>query len=77
LLKLVNGSLLGTGTVVLASLAMSASLASDTQRAMTLATTPSVSKGEVVLAAQVSVGANHSQGTVVQAGQFRFAYRPI
>ena len=77
LMKLVNGGAIGTGTTVLGSVAMSASLASDTQRALTLATTPTVSKGYVVMAAQISIGGNNSNGTVVQAGQFRFAYRPI
>ena len=77
LMKLVQGSTDATGTVVLGSVALSATLASDTQRAMTLGTTPTVSKGYVVMAAQISVGGNHSVGTVTQAGQVRFTYRPI
>jgi len=77
LVKLVQGSTDATGTVVLGSVAMSATLASDTQRAMTLATTPTVSKGYVVMAAQISVGGNHSVGTVTAEGQTRFTFRPI
>ena len=77
LLKLVNGSTDATGTVVLGSVAMTASLGSNTQRAMTLAASPTVSKGYVVMAAQTSVGGNHSVGTVTAEGQTRFTYRPI
>ena len=77
LMKLVNGSTDATGTVVLGSVALSATLASNIQRAMTLASNPTVSQGYVVMAAQVSVGGNHSVGTVTQEGQVRFTYRPI
>ncbi len=81
-LKLINGGADATGTTVLASLSLTASLASNTQRAFTLVSnsslsTPVLAAGDVVYASQNTVGGAHSAGTVLVAGQFRFNYRPI
>ena len=73
-----NGGADGTGTTVLASINLTASLASNTTRALTLATTPTVSKGSIVCASiGATVGGAHASGTLVRAGQFHFTYRPI
>lgn len=81
-LKLINGGADATGTTVLASINLTASLASNTQRAFTVVSnasslTPSIAAGAVVYASQNTVGGAHSAGTVLVAGQFRFNYRPI
>ena len=76
-LQIINAGSSGTGTTALASLNLTASLGSNTQRAMTMAPTPSASTGEVIAASHLTVGGAHSAGTVLVAGNFRFAYRPI
>lgn len=75
--SLLCGSTDGTGTRVLASANLTASQASNTTRALTLASTPTVSQGQVVYGAYgATVGGTHA-GTVVRAGHFSFSYRPI
>jgi|SRR3972149_416492 len=76
-LTVINGGAAAAGTTVLASLNLTASLASNTQRAMTLATNPTLSAGECIYASQTTIGGNHSAGTVTRAGTFRWDYRPI
>lgn len=76
-LSLVNAGNTGTGTTVLASVALTATTASNSTRALTLASTPTVSQGQVVAASHATVGGNETNGTVLVAGQFRFTYRPI
>lgn len=71
-----NGSSDGTGTAVLGSLVLSASLASNTTRAFTLAATPTFSAGQVVYAAQAATGTNATH-TVLVAGRFHVNWRPI
>lgn len=81
-LSLIDGGADATGTASLASLALTATLASDTQRAFTLASSatqayPSIDAGDTVYASQVTVGGAHATGTVLVAGSFRFYYMPI
>lgn len=74
---LVCGSTDGTGTRVLASANLTASQASNTTRALTLATDPTVARGQSVYAQYgATVGGTHA-GTVVRAGHFSFSYRPL
>lgn len=81
-LSLINGGADATGTTVLGSVALTASLASNTTRGLTLVSnstyaTPTLAAGAVVYASQATVGGAHSAGTVLVAGQFGFFYRPI
>lgn len=76
-LLLYDGGADATGTASLASLSLTATLASDTQRAFTMAGTATVDQGDVVYASQLTVGGAHATGTVLVAGQYRFAYKPI
>lgn len=71
-----NGSSDGTGTTVLGSLVLSASLASNTTRAFTLATTPTFSAGQSIYAAQAATGTNATH-TVLVAGRFTVNWRPV
>ena len=71
-----NGSSDGTGTAVLGSLVLSATLASNTTRAFTLATTPTFSAGQAIYAAQAATGTNATH-TVLVAGRFTVNWRPI
>ena len=71
-----NGSTDGLGTAVLASLVLSASLASNTTRAFTLATTPTFSAGQVIAAHQAATGTD-AEDTVLVAGRFQVNWRPI
>lgn len=66
----------GAGVTALASLNLTASLASMTTRSLTLAATPTVSKGDVICASQSASGTD-AAATVLQAGQFTIAYTPI
>jgi hypothetical protein len=76
-LTLVDGGAAAAGIATLASLALTASLGSNVQRALSLVASPTVDAGDVVYASHLTVGGNHSAGTVLVAGQFRFNYRPI
>lgn len=76
-LSVINAGNDGTGTTVLASLNLTASLASNTTRALTLAATPTVSQGQVIAASHTTVGGDHANGTVLQAGNFHIMVRPI
>lgn len=76
-LSIINGGTNATGTTVLASVNLTASAASNTERAFTLVTTPTLSQGECIYASQATVGGAHSAGTVLVAGVFHFDYRPI
>ena len=82
-LTLVDGGADASGTAVVASLNLTASLASDTQRAFTLATNATypdgvpLDAGDTVYASHATVGGNHSTGTVLVAGSFRFYYMPV
>ena len=74
---LMCGSTDGLGTRVLASANLTASQASNTTRALTNASAPTVARGQVVYAQYgATVGGTHA-GTVVRAGHFSFSYRPI
>jgi hypothetical protein len=71
------GSSDGTGTRILASANLTASQASNTTRALTMASRPTVARGQVVYGAYgATVGGTHA-GTIVRAGHFSFSYRPI
>lgn len=78
-LTIYNASTDGSGTVVLGSLNLSASLASNAVRALTMNAFASITVPANTLCAisQVSVGGNESNGTVVVAGIFHIHYRPI
>lgn len=81
-LSLINGGAAGAGTTVLASVDLTASLASNTTRALTMVSnatmqTPILAAGDIVYASQATVGGAHSDGTVLVAGTFGFRYRPI
>ncbi len=67
----------GAGTTVLASLDLTASLASNTTRAFSLIATPTVPKGNVIAVQHATVGGAHSDGTVLRAGQFHLNWSPI
>ena len=71
-----NGSSDGTGTAILASLVLSASLASNTTRAFTLATTPTFSAGQVIYLAQAATGTDATH-TVLRAARLQANWRPI
>ncbi len=67
----------GTGTRVLGSATTTASLASNITRALTLISSPTVARGNIVGASLgATVGGTHA-GTVVRAGHISFNYRPI
>lgn len=76
-LSLIDGGADATGTASLASLSLTATLASDTQRALTLAASPTLDAGDVVYASQTTVGGAHATGTLLVAGAFHFDYFPI
>lgn len=75
-LSIINGSSDGTGTAVLASVNLTATLASNTTRALTLATTPTFAEGQVVFAAQAATGTNATHTELV-AGRFHVNWRPV
>lgn len=71
------GSTDGTGTRVLASANLTASQASNTTRALTTVSDPTVARGQTVYGVYgATVGGTHA-GTVVRAGMFSFTYRPL
>lgn len=75
-----NGASGGGGTVVLGSLNLSATLASNTVRDFTMQTATSavtVAAGEIVAVSQITVGGDHSNGTVVVAAALGINYRPL
>lgn len=75
-----NGSTDGTGTAVLGSLNLSATLASNATRAFTMQTATSlltVPAGALVAISQTTVGANEANGTVNVAGGVHVLWRPI
>ena len=77
-LNIVNGGADGTGTTVIASVNLTASQASNTQKALTLVATPSLSTGEVIFASySATAGAADATHTKLFAGNFRVAWRPI
>ena len=74
---LIDGSTDGLGTRVLASASLIASQASNTTRALTNISAPTVARGNVIYARYgATVGGTHA-GTVVRAGHFSYTYRPI
>lgn len=76
-LSLINAGAAGLGTTVLASVNLTATTASNTLRALTNVTTPTVAAGEVVAASHATVGGAETNGTVLVAGNFHFNWRPI
>jgi len=75
--SLICGSTDGLGTRVLASANPTASAGSNTTRALTMASAPTVARGQSVAGVySATVGGTHA-GTVVRAGHFSFSYRPI
>lgn len=75
--SLMDGSTDGLGTRVLASANLTASQASNTTRALTNITAPTVARGNVVYAQYgATVGGTHA-GTVVRAGHTGFSYMPV
>jgi len=81
-LEIIDGGADATGTAIVASLGVTASLASDTQRSFSNVSNASfaqftVDAGDVLYVSQLTVGAAHSTGTILVAGSFRFDYMPI
>ncbi|KKM67650.1 hypothetical protein LCGC14_1468920, partial [marine sediment metagenome] len=82
-LQLIDGGADATGTVVLASLNLTATLASNTQRAMTVITAVNnpngynLDAGDTIYASHFTVGAARAADTELKAGTFRFYYMPI
>jgi hypothetical protein len=75
-----NASTDGTGTAVLGSLNLSATLASNGTRAFTMQTATSlltVPSGALIAVSQTTVGGNDNGGTIVVAGGIHINYRPI
>lgn len=72
--QIINGGTAGTGTTVVASLALSASLASLGQRAMVVDTTQTVASNEILYFKQVTVGSGDHANCVMPAGQVSLAY---
>lgn len=75
--KLINGGTAGTGTTVVASLALSASAASLTPRAMTTVSSATIPAGAMIYASQDTVGGTDATGTVLRAGRFDLSYEVI
>ena len=59
LLTLVNGGQAAAGTTVLASMNLTASLASNASRNLTLASVATLSKGDIIYASQSKIGRAH------------------
>lgn len=76
-LTVVNGGPSGTGTVVVASVALSASHASLVPVALTTVSSASVASGSVLYFSQDTVGGAHATGTVLRAGSLALAYEVI
>ena len=76
-LSVVNLGTGGAGTAVVASLNLTASLASLVGRALTVDTTATVAAGEVLAVSQATVGGTDANGTVLQAGSFALNYEVI
>ena len=75
-ISLINGGPIGTGTTVLGSLRLTASLGSLVQRSLTLAATATMSKGDVLITKQVSAGAASDDATILRAGLLSCNYLP-
>ncbi len=79
--KIINGGTAGAGTDVLGSLNLSATLASNATRAFSMQTggtsAQTVSEGEIIYANQVTIGGDHSVGTVNKAARVWVHWRPI
>ena len=79
--SIINGGTGGAGTDVLGSLNLSATLASNATRAFTMqaggTSVQTVSKGEIIYANQVTIGGDHSVGTVNAAARIWIHWRPI
>ena len=71
-----NGGSSGTGTTVLASLVLSASLASNTIRAFTVGSAATFAAGDVICAHQAATGTD-AEDTVLVAGRFQANWRAI
>jgi gamma-glutamyltranspeptidase len=75
-----NASTDGSGTAVLGSLNLSATLASNATRAFTMQSSTAsltVPAGAIIAVSQTTVGGNDSNGTVVVAGGVHIKFRPI
>jgi hypothetical protein len=75
-----NGSTDGAGTVVLGSLSMSTSVASNVRRAFTLQTATAsltADANDIIAISQTTVGGDETDGTVVVAGAFHINWRPL
>lgn len=80
LLQLYNASTDGSGTAVLGSLALSATLVSNSQRALTMQTATAsltAAANTLIAVSHISVGGNEANGTVLVAGAFHILWRPI
>ena len=75
-ITLINGGQLGTGTVVLGSINLNASQDSLATRAFTLASNPTMTKGDVLITKQETVGAADAEGTVLRAGMVQANFLP-
>jgi hypothetical protein len=79
LLTLVNVGTGGAGTVVMANLTMSATIASLVAQgfAVNTDTSATVPAGQVVAASQITVGGTDANGTVLRAGQIFLSWEVI
>lgn len=76
-INVLNAGQTGTGATVLASLALTASLASNNTRGLTLGARPVLNAGDIVAFQHATVGGAHSDGTVLVAGQLHTNWRAI
>ena len=82
-LSLIDGGADATGTDVIATLNLTATLGSNEQRPMTLATNGTypdgvpLDAGDCVYASHITVGAARAADTLLAAGSFRFHYMPV
>lgn len=76
-LKLLNGGSAGAGTTVLGSHSFTASKASLQAVGLTLADTPTLASGEMLILQQITVGGAKDSETVLQAGYCAMAYEVL
>lgn len=67
----------GLGATVLASLGLTATLASNNTRGLVLGSAPNVQQGDIIAFQHATVGGANSDHTVLVAGQLQVNWRPI
>ena len=76
-LTLRNGGAAGTGTAIIGSLNLTATLASLGVRAFTMDSTATVASGAQIYLSHGTVGGDHANGSVLVAGRFALSYEVI